>query len=148
MTRSRKLTPVVEMARKATETELVKLGQQNDVLLREQTQLDDLMRYREEYLAKFRQGDEMRMSAKKALELRAFLAQLDQAIHSQKQQVSNVQRHVQHQQQNWMQARNKEHAIDSLISRYKSEETKQTQRREQRENDEHTSTKWSRNKHH
>lgn len=144
MSRSHKLNPVIEIARKATETELIKLGETNALLQQEQSQLDDLVGYRQEYLNRFRQDDPTRMSAKKALDLRAFLAQLDQAIHAQQIQVNQSQTQVQHQQNNWFEAKNKEQAIDTLMARYKADELQQQQRHEQRENDEHTNAMWLR----
>jgi flagellar FliJ protein len=144
MSRTRKLAPVVDMVRKATESELARLGETNALLQREQYQLDDLIRYREEYLLRFRQDDPMVMTAKKALELRAFLAQLDQAIHAQQLQVNQSRSQVNKQQKIWLQARNKEQAMDSLMSRYQAQDVKLEQRREQRETDEHTNSIWLR----
>lgn len=146
MSRMRKLDPVIEMARKATESALVKLGETNALLQHEQTQLDDLMQYRDDYLARFRRDDPMVMSAKKALELRGFLAQLDQAIQAQQLQVNQSQQVVDRQQQFWLQARNKEQALDSLMSKYQAAEQHQQQRREQRDNDEHTTAVWLRSR--
>ncbi len=146
MSRTRKLDPVIDMARKTTESELIKLGEQNALLQREQNQLDDLMQYRDEYLARFRQGDPMQMSAKKALDLRGFLAQLDQAIQAQQLQVNQSQQVVNRQQQNWLQARNKEQALDSLMDRYRADEERKQQKREQRDNDEHTNAMWLRSR--
>lgn len=146
MSRTRKLDPVMDMARKATESELIKLGEHNALLQREQNQLDDLMQYREEYLSRFRKGDPMQMSAKKALDLRGFLAQLDQAIQAQQVQVNQSRQVVERQQQNWLQARNKEQALDSLMARYRADENVKQQRHEQRENDEHTNAMWLRSR--
>lgn len=144
MSRAKKLLPVVEMVRKATETELNKLGQTNALLQRDQNQLDDLMQYRAQYLTRFRQNEEAHMTAKQALELRGFLAQLDQAISAQQQQVNQSRQQVQYQQQNWLKARNKEQAIETLITKYQAEETLLQNRREQRDNDEHTNAMWVR----
>jgi flagellar FliJ protein len=144
MSRSRKLDPVIDMARKATETELGKLGETNALLQHAQSQLDDLLRYRDEYLARFREDDPMLMSARKALELRGFLAQLDQAIQAQQLQVNQSQQLLGRQQQNWQQARNKEQALDALMDRYRSDEQQRQLRQEQRENDEHTNARWLR----
>jgi len=144
VSRMRKLDPVIDIARKRTESELVKLGQSNALLQHEQNQLNDLMQYRDDYLARFRRDDPLVMSAKKALELRGFLAQLDQAIHAQQLQVNQSQSLVDRQQQNWLQARNKEQALDSLMAKYQANEQHQQQRREQRDNDEHTTAIWLR----
>lgn len=148
MSRTRKLDPVIEVARKTSESELVKLGETNTLLQQEQNQLDDLMRYRDEYLARFRRDDPLLMSAKKALELRGFLAQLDQAIHAQQLQVNQSRQRVDRQQQNWLQARSKEQALDSLMVRYQADEQLKQQRREQRDNDEHTNLRWLRQRRH
>jgi len=148
MSRSRKLDPVIDMARKTTESELGKLGQTNALLQQAENQLDDLLRYRDEYLARFREDDPMLMSARKALELRGFLAQLDQAIHAQQLQVNQSRQLVGRQQQNWQQARNKQQALDSLMDRYRGEEQRRQQRLEQRENDEHTNAQWLRQRRH
>ena len=146
MSRSRKLDPVIEMARKATESELQKLGQQNALLQQEQFKLDDLLQYRAEYLSRFRQADPMVMTAKKALDLRSFLAKLDQAILSQESQVKSANEKVQRQQKMWLQARNKEQAIDALMARYEATELKKQLKREQVETDEHTNGVWLRNR--
>ncbi|GAB4288044.1 MAG: flagellar export protein FliJ [Methylophaga sp.] len=146
MSRARKLDPVIEMARKATESELVKLGKHNALLQHEQNQLEELQRYRDEYLARFRQGDAQQMSAKKALDLRSFLAQLDQAIHAQQLQVEQNRQAVEKQQQTWLQVRIKEQALDSLKARYHADEQLNAQRREQRENDEYTNAMWLRSR--
>jgi flagellar FliJ protein len=144
MSRSRKLDPVIDMARRATEAELGKLGETNALLQQAQNQLDDLLRYRDEYLARFREDDPMLMSARKALELRGFLAQLDQAIQAQQLQVTQSQQLLGRQQQNWQQARNKEQALDALMDRYRADEQQRQLRQEQRENDEHTNARWLR----
>jgi len=144
MSRSRKLEPVIQMARKTTENELVKLGETNALLQQEQNQLDELKHYRDEYLLQFRQGDPSMMSAKKALDLRGFLAQLDQAIQAQQMQVNQSMTQVQNQQQQWLQAKNKEQAIDALMDRYQADEQQKQQRYEQRENDEHNNAIWLR----
>jgi len=57
MKRSKRLTPVVDIAAKETEAALAKVGQANSVWLQDKNQLEELQRYKGEYLAKFRQGD-------------------------------------------------------------------------------------------
>lgn len=147
MSRANKLKPVVEITRRATEQELNKLGESNALLTREQAQLDDLIQYRAEYLARFRSEDPTIMSAKKALELRGFLVQLDQAISAQQQQVKHNQQLVKQQQQLWLEARNKEQAVEKLVSRYQAEETQKQLKQEQKEADEHTTSIWFRSRH-
>ena len=145
MKRSQKLQPVVHLVEKHTHDALLKLGEANSLLQREQQQLDDLIRYRGEYLAKFRQEDPLIMNAQKALELRGFLIQLDEAIEVQRQQVANNQKQVQLKQEIWREARSKQQAVNSLVKRYQSVEAKQVERKEQQANDEHASLRWRKN---
>jgi len=144
MKRSKKLKPVVDIKVKATEDALIKLGQANMIWQQDKQQLEDLNRYKGEYLAMFRQSDTLVMSAQKVLELRSFLVQLDQAINAQEHQVQSSYDGVQHQQKLWLEARSKEQAIQSLVSRYHADEIYQQAKQEQRESDEHTTSKWFR----
>lgn len=144
MKRSKKLKPVVDIKVKATEKALVNLGQANVIWQQDKQQLEDLNRYKGEYLAIFRQRDALVMSAQKVLELRGFLVQLDQAIKAQQHQVQTSYEGVQHQQKLWLEARSKEQAIQSLVSRYHADEIYQQAKQEQRESDEHTTSMWFR----
>ena len=120
------------------------MGEANSAWQLDKNQLDDLYRYKGEYLAKFRQGDNLTVSSQKMLELRAFLVQLDQAISGQQLQVENSYKKVQYQQTLWLQARTKEQAMQTLVGRYKAEESQQEVRQEQLDNDEHNTSQWVR----
>jgi len=144
MKRSKRLNPVVELAEKETEAALIKVGEANTAWLQDKQQLDDLHRYKGEYLAKFRSGDSLVMSAQKVLELRAFLSQLDQAIDAQQQQVNNNYRQLEQQREAWKLVRMKEQAMNSLVERYQNEELQQEAKQEQRDNDERNTSQWHR----
>ncbi|HAO26081.1 MULTISPECIES: flagellar export protein FliJ [unclassified Methylophaga] len=144
MTRATKLNPVIEMAGRDTDKAMQDLVQANNVLDQERHQLNDLLRYREEYLQQFRQGDALQMSARKAIDLRNFLAQLDQAIRLQQSQVERCFVQTQKQQQRWLEARNKQRSIESLKDRYQNEAEQRQQKLEQRLADEHTAMLWAR----
>ncbi|THF49773.1 MAG: flagellar export protein FliJ [Methylophaga nitratireducenticrescens] len=144
MTRATKLIPVIEMAGRETDKAMQILVQANNVLERERNQLNDLLRYREEYLQQFRQGDALQMSARKAIDLRSFLAQLDHAIRLQQSHVEHCFKQTQEQQQLWLKARNKQRSIESLKQRYQAEADQRQQKQEQRLADEHTAMLWAR----
>ncbi|MDO8826508.1 flagellar export protein FliJ [Methylophaga sp.] len=144
MTRATKLIPVIEMAGRETDKAMQSLVQANNVLEHERNQLNDLLRYREEYLQQFRQGDALQMSARKAIDLRSFLAQLDHAIRLQQSHVERCFVQTQQQQQLWLKARNKQRSIESLKERYQTEDEQRQQKQEQRLADEHTAMLWAR----
>jgi len=142
--RSQRLKPVVELATKASEAALVKVGEANAVWSREKAQLDDLIQYKGEYLARFRSGNQQAMAAQKVMELRAFLVQLDQAIASQQNLVEQTLTALQQQQEAWKQERSKEQAVQSLVTRYQDEELQIELKQEQLESDERNTAIWSR----
>jgi len=144
MKRSKRLTPVVDIAAKETEAALTKVGQANNAWVQDKHQLEELQRYKGEYLAKFRQGDTLVMSAQKVLELRSFLVQLDQAIQAQDYQVKERYLVLEQQRLVWQQARSKEQAMESLVERYQDEELHAESRQEQLENDERNTSQWLR----
>ncbi|HDZ15973.1 MAG TPA: flagellar export protein FliJ [Methylophaga aminisulfidivorans] len=146
MSRSRKLEPVIEMAQRASEEALSKLGELNAVLQQHQLQLDDLLQYRADYLARFRRDDPLVMSAKKALDLRSFLVKLDQAVSSQEGLVRQASRQVETQRQHWLKARSKEQALAALMNRYDSQERQKQLKKEQADTDEFTNNIWLRNR--
>lgn len=144
MKRSKRLSPVVVIAAKATEAALIKVGEANASWLADKESLDELYRYKGEYLDRFRRGDSSVMSAQKVLELRSFLVQLDQAIEAQTQQVNSRYAALGHQRALWQQTRSKEQAMQSLVGRYQDEEFKQESRQEQLDNDERNTSQWVR----
>jgi len=144
MKRSKRLSPVLDIAAKATQAALTEVGLANAAWLQEQQQLEDLHRYKGEYLAKFRGGDTLTMSAQKVIELRGFLNQLDHAIDAQQQQVLLRQRQLEQQRQLWKQTHTKEQAMQSLITRYEDEEQQLASKQEQRDNDDRNTVNWHR----
>lgn len=144
MARAQKLIPVIDMARLQTEQAQLHLAEANRLLYQEQQQLQDLQHYRQEYLQRFRGSDPQKMPARKAIELRSFLVQLDQAIQLQEQQVRQYLSQTQNKQQIWLQARSKQQAVETLMTRYQQLERQGEQQREQRDNDEFSAQLWRR----
>lgn len=144
MARAQKLIPVIDMARRETEKAQLQLAEANRLLHQEQQQLQDLQQYRQDYLQRFRSADPQAMPARKALELRGFLVQLDQAIQLQETQVRQFFTQSQHKQHTWLQARSKQQAMESLMERYQQQDLQQQQRREQLVSDEYSVQLWRR----
>ena len=145
MKRSKRLAPVVNIAVKATNLALIEMGKANAVWLKEQQQLEELHHYKSEYLARFRQANIAVMSAQKVLELRGFLAQLDQTIQVQQQQVQLYYQQLEGKRTLWQQTRNKEQAMQSLVDSYHHEEIQVALKQEQQISDEHSAMRWRHN---
>lgn len=143
MKRSQRMKPVVDIAQQKTDLALRQLGQSNAQWQQETQQLNDLINYKQEYLNKLRHG-EMTMTAKKVLELRGFLEQLDQAIAAQQAQVDNSLKQLQYHQSLWQQAHSKQKAMTSLVDRYIDTEIKAELKQEQSDADERNTALWLR----
>jgi flagellar FliJ protein len=144
MKRSKRLSPVIVIAAKDTEAALIKVSTASAAWLADKEQLDDLHRYRTEYLDRFRRGDTLVMSAQKVLELRHFLVHLDQAIEAQTQQVQARYAALARHRVLWQKISSKEQSMQSLVGRYQDEELKQESRQEQLDNDERNTIQWVR----
>lgn len=142
--RSQRLTPVAELAKKASDEALSKVGQMNAIWMRDKAQLKDLQQYREDYLMRFRGKGIQSMPVQKVMELRAFLVQLDRAISSQEQQVAQSLTVLEQAQQAWKVVHSREQALQSLITRYHQEDTQLALKQEQRESDERNTSLWFR----
>lgn len=146
--RSKRLQPVLDVVERNTQRTLDALGLAHQNLQTEQRQLADLMGYRQEYLDQFRQTDPLQVGAKKALDLRAFLTQLDQAIALQHQQVSSALAVVERCRNTWLQAQQKSQSVQNLQSRYHDEEQQAADRRLQQMTDELATGLWRRRQTH
>jgi flagellar FliJ protein len=142
MKRSKRLAPVVNIAVKATDSALTEMGKANAAWLKEKQQLEELQHYKADYLNRFRQGNSALMSAQKVLELRGFLAQLDQTIQVQEQQVEIVYQQLERTRSVWQKTRSKEQVMQSLVERYHQEETQVALKQEQQLSDEHNAIQW------
>ena len=74
--------------------------------------------------------------------MRGFLAQLDQAIQAQQQQVQTYAHQLNQQRALWQQKRSKEQVMQSLVERYHHEETQVELKQEQQLSDEHNAIQW------
>jgi flagellar FliJ protein len=146
MQRSQRLDPVVTLAKQKEQEALTELGKVSSAWQKDKQQLDDLNQYKADYLQRFRQGDIQQLGANKVMAYRAFLAQLDQAIKVQQQQVGVSLNAVEYQRSVWMQKRAKTKALMLLVEKYQGAELAMQLRREQLENDEYNTNKWLRSR--
>ncbi len=144
MKRSKRLLPIVELAQKHTQAALLQVGKSNALWRKDTQQLVELEGYKQDYLNKLRQGEQLSMTAQKVLELRQFLIQLDQAIAAQKNQIETSLKQLKYEQSIWSAAHSKEHAMQSLVDRYHDQELKQELKKEQQDADERNTSQWVR----
>nr|WP_279237415.1 flagellar export protein FliJ [Dyella sedimenti] len=125
------MQPAADLARERQEAAMQKLAEQQQRLAKAEQQLAELQRYRQEY-AEASGG----VSVSALLNRRQFVERIDQVIAQQAVEVARQQRQLDHARGQWREAHAREQALDHVIDRYREQERKSEERREQAEIDE------------
>jgi len=102
----------------------------------QQKQLQDLLRYRSEYLLKLQAQQATPQGAAQLQDFRTFLAKLDKAIELQQQRLDAAETEYTEKRQQWMASRTRKRAVGEVIDRHRRREQARDERREQFEADE------------
>lgn len=137
--RSQRMQPVADIADDREQDAARHYGDSQRALAEQETRLRELIAYREEYMRNLQERSYQGMRLNSMNDYRRFIAQLDQNIALQEQQVGLYRRASEHRRQQWMETRTHAMAIDKAIGRYRQQEIKQMERRDQAETDEFAS---------
>jgi flagellar FliJ protein len=129
--RANRLQPAADLARERQEAAMQRLAEQQQRLAKAEEQLAELRRYREEYA---QTGSAVTVSA--LLNRRQFVERIDTVIAQQINEVARLQRLLESARGQWRDAHAREQALGSVIDRYREQERKVEERREQAEIDE------------
>jgi len=130
--RANRLQPAADQARQRSEDAVQRLAEQQQTLARAERQLAELRGYRQEYAMEAGGG----MSVNALLNRQQFVERIDRAIAQQVQEIERQRRQLEHVRTQWREAHAREAALDSVIGRYREQERKSEERREQNEIDE------------
>ncbi|KRE90914.1 flagellar export protein FliJ [Frateuria sp. Soil773] len=131
-TRANRLQPAADQARQRSEEAVQKLAEQQQALAKAERQLSELRGYRQEYAVEAGGG----MSVSALLNRQQFVERIDRAIAQQLHEIERQRRMLEHARGQWREAHAREAALDSVIDRYREQERKSEERREQGEIDE------------
>ncbi len=137
MTRSRRLQPIARIADRRQQDAARVLKESREELDRNETRLEDLRAYREEYRNRFNRTGIGGIGASRMKGYLAFLAKLDEAIHQLELLIAASEQHCEAKRDEWIASRARFKALDEVISRYRRAERRTQLRREQRNADEH-----------
>lgn len=135
--RSQRLEPVVKLAENREQEAARALGDAQSSLAQAEEKLQELKTYREEYVQRFHANGAVGMSAVQMGDYRLFLSKLSRAIEQQAELVEQAAATVAQQRQQWFSQRGKVKMLDNVVSRYQADEQRVSDRKEQREQDEH-----------
>ncbi|MDR6643246.1 flagellar FliJ protein [Luteibacter sp. 1214] len=129
--RADRLQPVVDIAAEKAEDATRSLATHQRTLAESEQQLAELRRYRNEYAA---MPDGIGVSA--LLNRQQFLQKIDMAIVQQMSEVQRREQGLERARQSWAEARGRAKALESVTTRYRDQERKSQDRREQEQADE------------
>ncbi len=136
MKKSERMKPVVKVTASKENEAARALGQSNRELQEQEQRLSELEKYRDEYTRYCQQKGSDGISAARFIELQRFLNNLNRAVEQQKQLVEMTQQACAVKKNQWQQARSRTRAMDTVVDRYRQQERRQAERREQKEVDE------------
>jgi flagellar FliJ protein len=129
------MQPVQRLAQNRKEQAVRRLGESQQHLQLQQNKLEELRAYRDQYARDFEASGGDGLGAMRVQDYRIFLGRLSEAVHQQEAVIAQCcARHEQTRQQ-WMESRGQSHAFDKLVDRYRVQENKQLERKEQKEQD-------------
>lgn len=134
--RSERLEVVLSLEQRREDQALDGLNRTRQHLQQQQHQLDELRRYQADYRDQMRRGQQGVVSVTKLQGWQAFIAQLDQAIVSQEQQVRKAVEVFEKARDVWREAYERRKGMARHIEACRAQEQRQQDLRDQKQADE------------
>lgn len=135
--KSERLKVIIDLHARQEQDALQALGRSQQKLLEQQTQLENLQKYRLEYQRKVEEKQKAGMNVNQLLEFRAFADKLDKAIGSQQSTVSAHEQDLQRVRIHWEESHQRTKSLTKVSELARLEELKAENRLEQLEQDAH-----------
>ena len=136
MTRSKRMQPVQRVARNREQAAVQKLGQSQQYLDVQKAKLEELRAYRDQYARDFEATSGSGLDAARLQDYRVFLNRLGEAIRQQEALIAQCQNQHEQTRRQWVETRGHSQAIDKVVDRYRRQEDRDLNRKEQQEQDE------------
>jgi flagellar FliJ protein len=135
MKSSRRLGPVAKLAKQRERNAASHLGDSLRQADLQQKQLDDLINYRDEYVAGFKAAGKAGLSSVQLRDYQVFLSRLDSAILQQQQKLVASRQNCQQSQSQWQDEHGHSKMIDKVVESRRQAENRRQDELEQREQD-------------
>ena len=135
MKSSRRLGPVAKLAKQRERNAASHLGDSLRQADLQQKQLDDLINYRDEYVAGFKAAGKAGLSSVQLRDYQVFLSRLDSAILQQQQKLVASRQNCQQSQAQWQDEHGHSKMIDKVVENRRQAENRRQDELEQREQD-------------
>jgi flagellar FliJ protein len=138
MTRSKRIKPVVKLAENNEQDAAATLGASRKKLQEAERKLTELVHYQDEYSRQFNQSGGQVLRGVNINEYRLFLGRLNTAIEQQQLLIEQIRLEAEQKKQNWLGKRVRAQALGKVEDKYKREEVREQDKREQKEMDEYS----------
>ena len=135
MPRAFSLQSLLELAQRQSDGAATTLGGLNAHVRGSEAKLNLLLRYREEYRARFRAALHQNTSSSGWRNFHDFMDKLDQAIEQQRAALLNSREMMQIGQREWRSAQRRVKTFDTLAQHHATTEARRLAKSEQREHD-------------
>ncbi|TBW59443.1 flagellar export protein FliJ [Marinobacter halodurans] len=134
--RSERLQVVLSLEQRREDQALDVLNQARQQMQQQQRQLDELRRYQADYREQMRRGQQGVVSISKLQGWQAFIAQLDNAIHSQEKQARKAVEAFEKARDAWREAYERRKGMARHIEACRAQEQRHQDLRDQKQADE------------
>jgi flagellar FliJ protein len=136
MKKSQRMKMLVELKAQQEKNALKSLGFAQKKLSDIEAQVDNLLRYRKEYLDNFNQVGGNGIQIAQLVEFRSFIEKLDQAIAGHEKLLASSREELRHKRQTWEGMHHKTESLQKIMDSAHISEYQEEMRREQRQADE------------
>ncbi|WP_435104274.1 flagellar export protein FliJ [Arhodomonas sp. AD133] len=134
--RSERMQPIQRLAGDRSREAARVLAQRREALEQETERLAQLRGFRREYEQRLALSGQNGIDAYRLRDYNAFLARIDTAITQQQQSIDGLQAEVERLRDDWLRAWGNARALEQLVARYRDQERRRAEAREQRDSDE------------
>ena len=133
MKRSSRIQPLKNLASRHEQQAARALGRSRARLGQQETRLQELFAYREEYQQRFRREAANGIAGAQLQTYQAFMQQLDEAIRQQRLQVEQAAQSCQSVTARWQETHVRTQVLDKALERLRAGEQRQAEKASQRE---------------
>jgi flagellar FliJ protein len=135
MKRSKRMQPVAEMAQQHAQDAAQNLAIHQQRFYEKQTQLNELVAYRDDYALRFQQRGREGLNAMQMQDYKLFLDRLNRAIDHQQVALKNACLELDNKRRAWQEMHQNYKAIGKVVNRHLQQEQREETRQDQRESD-------------
>lgn len=136
MLRSRRLAVVLNLEERKEQEALERMGEARNRYEAQQEQIDNLNRYQQEYRDQIRQNQQGVVPVARLQAWQAFIAQLDQVLRQQQQQLDILAERLDESRRQWQEAWERRRGMEKYIETCRRQEQREQDLKEQKLADE------------